>query len=149
MSTAIQYKLILLAAMLYVSYFHVRAIFFGRKSLNWRSANAVVTKSDIDRESGTYHPKIIYRYSVNGQTHINDTYTFTGTGYIFKKQAIAISLKHPEGIEIQIRYNQNNPSQSVMVPGVHWSSYANLAFFLLFFGGLAFAGDIINLISGK
>ena len=121
----------------------------GRKSLNWRSTKAVVTKSDIDRESGTYYPKIIYRYSVNGQAHINDTYTFTGTGYIFKKTAIAISLKHPEGTEIQIRYNQDNPSQSVIVPGVHWSNYANLAFFVLFFGGLAFALDIINLVAGK
>ena len=146
MTSALQLKILMLGVLTYVSYFHVKSILLGRKSRDWRRVKAEITASGIDRESGTYYPKIIYRYTVNGRDYINDTYTFIGTGQMLKRSVVAVALQNPVGKQIDVFVDPNDPSRSVIIPGAHASSYFNIVFFVLMFGGIAFLPELLNFI---
>jgi len=146
MTPAIDLKLLMLGLLIYVSYFHLKSIIRGRRSKNWRRVKAEITSSGIDRESGTYYPKIIYRYTVNGRDYINDTYTFVGTGQMLKRNVVSIALQNPVGKQIDVFVDPADPSRSVIVPGAHASSYFNIVFFIFMFGGFAFLPEILTFI---
>ncbi len=144
MTSALQLKLLMLGILAYVSYFHVKSILLGRKSRDWRRVKAEITASGIDRESGTYYPKIIYRYAINGREYINDTYTFIGTGEMLKRNVISVALQNPVGKQIDVFVDPNDPSRSVIVPGAHISSYLNIVLFVLMLGGIAFLPELLT-----
>lgn len=102
MTSALPLKLLMLGVLIYVSYFHVKSILLGRRSRDWLRVKAEITASGVDRESGTYYPKIIYRYTVNGRDYINDTYTFIGTGQMLKRSVVSIALRNPVGKQIDV-----------------------------------------------
>src|SRR5688572_24059663 len=109
MTPGLQLKLLMLGVVSYVSYFHVKSILLGRKSRDWKRVKAEVTASDIDRDSGTYYPKIIYRYTINGRDYINDTYTFVGTGEMLKRSVVAVALQNPVGKQIDVFVDPDDP----------------------------------------
>lgn len=142
----VRLKLLMLGVLLFVLFKPIKSIMLGLRSKEWRKVKATITTSGLDRESGVYCPKIIYNYAVNGRELTDDNYTFSGAITNSKSRALAIVKENPVGKEIPIFVNPEDPSRTVVVPGVHWSAYANVAFFVIFFGGIAFIGEILNLI---
>jgi hypothetical protein len=142
----IRLKLLMLGVLLFVLFKPIKSIVLGLRSKDWRKMRATITTSGLDRESGVYYPKIIYNYTVNGRELTDDNYTFSGAITNSKSRALAIVQENPVGKEISIFVNPEDSSRTVVVPGVHWSAYANVAFFVVFFTGIAFIVDILNFI---
>src|SRR5688572_10281219 len=93
----IRLKLAMLVVLVFVLFRPIKSIILGTRSKHWRKARAIVTTSDLDREAGHYHPKIIYSYTVNGRDRIDDNYTFSGAITGSKSRAIAIVQELPVG----------------------------------------------------
>ena len=136
----------MLGVLFFVLFKPIRGIVLGLRSKSWRKVRAIVATSGLDRESGVYYPKIIYNYTVNGRELTDDNYTFCGAITNSKSRALAIVHDNPVGKEISIFVNPGDSSSTVVVPGVHWSAYANVAFFVFMFTGIAFIADILNFI---
>jgi hypothetical protein len=142
----IRLKLLMLGVLLFVLYKPIKSIILGLRARGWRKIKATVTASGLDRESGVYYPKIIYNYTVNGREFTDDNYTFCGAITNSKAHALAAVRANPVGKEIVVFVNPEEPARTVVVPGVHWSAYANVAFFVLIFGSIAFLVEILNFI---
>src|SRR5689334_10359956 len=57
----------------------------ARTSSNWRTADGIVTSSEIrdtsDAEGDSYSPEVIYEYQVSGVSYQNDTIKFGANAY--------------------------------------------------------------------
>jgi len=144
MDSELKLQLLMLGLWLFMAYRMAKPLLNGIKSTSWKSQSATVTTSAFDRTGNEYTPKIIYKYTINNQEYMNDTYTFMGAGYIGKKKSINIAQQHPEGSLITIFVNPLNPEVSVIVPGVHWLQYASLLLITLFLVSVAYLGPIIE-----
>jgi len=144
-----QFKLLLImfCFWLFLVYKFYKPILIGRKSYQWTKTPALVTTSSIDRNSNAYQPKIIYKYSFQGKEYINDIYTYVGdAGYITKSKAIETAQKYPEGSEIQVFVDPDDPQNSLILRGVHWVQYGAFALLTLFCISVAFIVPILNFI---
>jgi len=146
MDPELQLKLIMLACLIYLIYQTGPNLILSIQSKNWAKQTATVTTSAFDRQSNIYSPKLIYKYTVKNREYMNDTYTYLGTSTISKLQSIKIAQQHPEGSEINIFVNPDNPEQSVVIPGVHWAQYFSLLLLVLFFVSVAYIVPILNFI---
>lgn len=136
-----------MAALLVVVLFNpIKSILLGLRSKEWRKTKATVATSELDRMGGVYYPKIIYKYTVNGREFINDSYTFSGISTDGKLRALALVRGNPIGKELSIYVDPEDSSRSVVVPGVHWSAYANIFLLVALFAGIAFIVDILNFV---
>ncbi|MGH8462952.1 MAG: DUF3592 domain-containing protein [Pseudomonas sp.] len=139
-------KLLMLGVLVFVLFKPIKSIVLGVRSKNWRKTRATISVSGLDRESGVYYPKIIYNYTVNGRALVDDNYTFVGAITNSKARALAIARDNPVGKEISIYVSPDDSARTVVVPGVHWSAYANVVFLVVFFTGIAFIVEILNMI---
>jgi hypothetical protein len=114
----------------------LRSIWLGRRSLAWARRSAVVTVSAVDRESNIYYPNVIYAYSVGGREYTDGTYSFAKGDAATKQWCTEFVQRHPVGATIQIYVNPEEPSESVIEPGVHWSAYRNVVLLVLLFVAL-------------
>lgn len=129
----------------------------GSQSLGWeKTEGRVVTRSvRLDRSSqrnrrfrnheDRAHDVIVtYSYSVDGQSYTGQRYSFgRGTtaasgGTRAKARAVADEL-YPSLTPIDVYYDPADPEQSVLSPGLHWSTFVPLAMAALF-GVLALWG---------
>jgi hypothetical protein len=140
----VRLKLIMLFVLIYAVYKPIKSIILGRQSLSWRKIHATVITSNVDRESGAWYPNLIYKYVVGGKEFVGDLYTFAGASTNSKSKSLKIVDDHPVGSDITVYVHPEEPSKSVVVPGVLWQAYANVVFFVVFLGGIAFIVDILN-----
>ncbi len=144
---ALQLKLLMLALILMYVFRLIKPWRLAQKSQSWIQVVATVDSSSIDRDQQFYYqPKIVYRYNVNGQPYINDVYAFMGTVSTSKKHAVATALSHPQGSEIVVLVDPIKPENAVVVPGIHWTQYANVGLVIAMLLGIAFLPDILNFI---
>ncbi len=146
MEPELQLQLIMLGLWLFSLYKSGPKLILSIKSKNWTKRTALVTTSSFDREGHIYSPKIIYKYTFNNCEYMNDTYTYLGTSTISKSQSIKIAQSYPEGSNMDILVNPDNPQQSVVVPGVHWAQYVSLLILTLFCLSVANIAPILNFI---
>lgn len=146
MIQSFELKLLILGAWGFLLFKSAKPYLLGKGSQSWKKIKGVVDLSSIDRAGNDYCPKIIYRYTYNGKEYINDTYTFLGTTSFSKKKAINTAQKYKTGEAITVFINPNNPSISVLVPGVHFFQYLALIGITMLFLGAAFIVEILNFI---
>jgi len=142
----LQLKLLMLGIWLIGAFRYAKPFTLALKSKAWPLTTAKVLTSSFDRNGMMYVPKIIYRYKISGQDFTDDTYTYMGD-YATSKSAIQKTIKRfPEGSDISVHFDPSDPQQSVIVPGVHWVQYVNLAALTLILGSIAFIAEILNFI---
>ena len=144
MNSGIQLKVLMLAICLFVVVPSLLRFRRGFLSQSWRQVSALVMTSSIDRSNNIYVPKIIYRYTINSHQYTDDNYSFAASYGSSKSACLAISEKYPEGSTIKVYVNPENPTMSVIVPGVHWSQYLWLACVVIVFAGIAYIVEILN-----
>jgi hypothetical protein len=133
-----------LAALLLIG-LGIRNVGRGIASSGWPTAAAEVVASEmtesvsVDKKSRTssniYSANIVFRYAVNGKEYTTDLIQFGQTvGSGDSSEAELRRMRYPEGAELTVRYNPNDPSMAVAQPGYHpdslWLPGAGLAFLL-------------------
>jgi len=95
-----------------------------RAAARWPTASGRITRSEVDvrnrRHQGhhtaqSYVPVVEYVYRVDDVEFTNARYSFAWA--YTQRQAEAIVQRHPEGAEVEVRYDPDAPSQSVIDPG--------------------------------
>lgn len=96
-------------------------------SEEWPSVQGTVRSSGVREEtsssgsrrssSTTYHASVVYDYQVGGQAYQGEriSYGEYGTGDSGRAQKIAAG--YPEGAEVRVYYQPDDPQESVLEPG--------------------------------
>ena len=117
----------------------------GQQSKNWPSTNGVITQSRVNvfgtSDGKEYKADIEYRFKVGEQTHTSDRVNL-GYKTSTKLNGIAHTLvdNYYTRRKVQVFYDPNDPSSSLLENGIHWTTYLSFAggplvFFLgIFFG---------------
>ena len=91
--------------------------------------------------STSYGAALVYRYQINGETHISNVRQFGQLAGSGPDWAEAILKQYPKGKEIPVAYSPDDPDLAVIEPGInsdaYWLPGAGIAF-LLFAGLVAF-----------
>ena len=121
------------------------SIYLGFRSRFWPTAQGTVLSSSVasylDSEipnSYWYDPKVLYRYTVDGQEYENNILSFKE--YIHtpdKKFAESIAAKYPSGSNVTVYYKPNSPTYSALEPDVA-EAWPWLLLIVLFFIALGF-----------
>lgn len=146
MNPQLQLQLMMLGFWLFLMYKFYKPFFQSLKSVNWPIVKAIIVTSSFDRNGNSYSPKLIYRYKICNIEYQNDTYTFLGKSPISKSGAIEVSRNCPEGSLVDIHVDPNDPQNSVIVAGVHWSNILSFIALTVFCLCVAFMGQILDFI---
>lgn len=129
------------------------------ESKNWPVADGRVVSSEVqvfedkkrddkghEKVVFTYGAKVSYEYAVDKFRYSSDKISFGDYRSESENRAKKIVEKYPQGSQIQVRYNPENPGVSVLEPGASWNTYFILAIGLVFsfFGFLFIAGYVIR-----
>ncbi len=113
--------------------FAVQNSIISMESEDWLTVEGTITSSAIDsykeRDTGTgddspttyttyYEPEITYSYLVNGADYSSDKISFSRTRFVIQSEAQEIIDKYSTGTNVTVYYNPNNPSESVLKPGI-------------------------------
>lgn len=121
----------------------------GASSPKWPTVTGQVVSSDLQRSRDrqgmvTYRAEVAYKYEVGGQTYASDRVFFGdqlqtswATGPVRE-----VERYHP-GSQVQVFYDPNKPSRSVLEPGAPWQVYVVL------FTAAAFLGFGIAVLLGS
>lgn len=144
-------KLLIFAVWLFLIGINARKLILSLTSKNWNTTNARIISSDIIVKSGGnglrfHHPNIVYEYTVGYETFKNDVFTFMGTYALTKRNADRNISDNNPGKIVDIYYNPKKPSQSVIMPGVHWLDVASLIFLTAILFGIAHIIEILNFV---
>jgi len=117
-------------------------IYKAYNTTNWPSIKGRITSSEITTRSDTYrdsttnrlrdetyyNAQIIYEYEINGITYSNDDVKVGGTiGTNTTTWARETLNQYPKDKIVNVYYNPENPSQSVLEVGLHFSTWFPLA----------------------
>ncbi len=93
-------------------------------SLQWPSAPAVITVSDVRESASTdedghtsysYYPRVEYTYEAAGETRTSKQVAFGGTqGYSSPDKARLDLAKYPAGAAVTAYYNPEKPGEAVL-----------------------------------
>jgi len=106
-----------------------------------RRSRSPVTISTEDRSktSGSYRAAITYGYTVEGVEHVGKRIVIGAVSSKKKARAEELVGRYPEGGEVEVHYDPEDPGSSVLEPGVHGGAYFLPALgliFLLLGGGI-------------
>jgi hypothetical protein len=72
-----------------------------------------------------YHPSLTYRYQVSGQIYLGKRYRYDGHPSFYNEDAARqIVDAHPKGSEIEVYYNPDNPTDTVLSQGLDTADLA-------------------------
>jgi hypothetical protein len=117
-----------------------RDLMLGQKSRSWPTTAGTILHSgmEIHREtdkdgstSTTYGVTLQYAYSVSGQEFQGTRRTFANVRTGSRRRTESILLRYPQGGSVAVYYNPEDPSSSVLEPGVTWVNYLLLAFAII------------------
>lgn len=146
MGPSLQLKLLMFSCLGYMIY-QQQALFVNAfRSKKWPLITATVTTSSFDRQGNVYAPLIVYRYEYLGQEHMNDTYSYLGSTSFTKKSAIKTAQCFPKGHVFDVHVDPNDPANSTIVPGIHWTQAASWIGVVVFFLSVAFLAEIFMLL---
>ncbi len=131
----------------------VRNIVHGLNSRNWPMAEGKVVHSGVQAHqstddegdtSTTYGASIQYEYSVSGQEIQGTRRSFTEMRTNSIRRAEQILARYPQDSSVTVYHHPDNPSISVLEPGVKWWIYALMIIVLglLVFGVIGALGLI-------
>jgi hypothetical protein len=115
-------------------------------AMNWPTTEGQVTGSTIVKRlnddskpspvAATHYPEVEYTYSVNNHKYVSRRITF---GDAFKLNPEKVVRRYPAGRRITVFYKPDNPSISVLEPGLQVESIEKLLLGLLIGTAIMFA----------
>lgn len=120
----------LLALIIGVSFILGGALFLARgfrdlraavEASRWQSVPAVVTASEVERDSDadgvSYRPFVSYSYEIGGRSYLGSTLLpgFEVT-YAFARSASSIAQKYPVGSKIYVAVDPQDHARSILDP---------------------------------
>ncbi len=97
------------------------------ESVHWPSVQGAIIvshfSSDSDSDGTTYKADIGYDYSINGQNLSGSTVSFGAPNSSNASEIRAIVNHYPLGALVPVYYNPDDPSISVLEPGINWSIF--------------------------
>ena len=132
--------------------FGINSLSNASASENWPSTEGVVISSTVDshrsQESGTtYSAEINYEYIVNKETLTSNSIKFGEVSTGNSSDARRYANKYPAGQSVEVYYNEEDPYEAVLEPGVHASTWFLPVFgavFALFGSGFVAIGFFIG-----
>jgi hypothetical protein len=118
-----------------------RQILQGLKSRNWPTAAGTVQDARIQMHQSTdeegdvtttYEAFVQYRYSVSGREYQGMRRTFSDVRTSSRSRTEKILERYPPGGSVTVYYDPEDPSASVLEPGVGAMSYILLLLVLAF-----------------
>ena len=116
------------------------AINKGMQSENWDKGTATITSSEIKKTerrskdpqgftqtSTSYSVRVKYSYTVEGSNYEGNTIGFGTMSHNEKSDAQEELKSYPNGKKIDVYYDPENPSDSVLKKGVFWPMYIVIA----------------------
>jgi len=132
--------------------FGLWAINKGMQSEDWDKGTATVLKSNIEkseskskdargftRTSTSYSVRVTYSYTVEGNNYEGNTVGFGTMSHNERSDAQEELKSYPQGKTIDVYYNPENPSDSVLKKGVFWPMYIVIAIMLVILIGSIWA----------
>jgi hypothetical protein len=126
---------------------HRRARALVDAAARWPDAPGKVVGTDVEQRGSSstttgstyYVPLVRYTYVVNGREREGSRLRFGLTTARTRRGAEAMLAPYPAGTAVKVRYDPDNPDQSVLEPGKTGSNLliASIACFLLLLGGAA------------
>ena len=123
----------------------------AKEAENWPTTQGEVletritshTSTDNSSHSGsggsntTYKPRVLYRYSVEGETLENHIVQMM-TSYDSRSQAQKVLDRYPIGSAVRVYYKEEEPSKSLLEPGISAESQLVITIFTYIPFGLLF-----------
>ena len=115
--------LIGLVGALWAGLAHRRASALVEAAQRWRDAPGKVVASQVDRRGGAsarnayYAALVSYTYVVNGRERAGSRLRFGTARARSRAAAEKLLAPYPAGVEVKVRYDPDNPDQSVLEPG--------------------------------
>ena len=132
--------------------FGLWAINKGMQSEDWEKGTATVLMSDIEksetkskdpqgftRTSTSYSVRVTYAYTVEGNNYEGNTVGFGTVSHNERSDAQEELKSYPKGKSIDVYYDPENPSDSVLKKGVFWPMYIVIAIMLVILIGSIWA----------
>jgi hypothetical protein len=109
----------------------------AKASRDWPSVPGVITRSAVatKRSDGKtmYSSDVVYRYQVEGRELTCNSVFFGGnTSSSNSAAAYNVTGRYPEGAEVDVYYEPENPANAVLEPGTRWQSYIVFGIGLVF-----------------
>ena len=108
----------------------------GIESENWDKGTATITSSEIEKTesrskdaqgftqtSTSYSVRVTYAYTVEGNNYEGNTVGFGTMSHNERTDAQEELKSYPQGKSIDVYYDPENPSDSVLKKGVFWPMY--------------------------
>lgn len=126
----------------------------AKASRDWPTAPGVITRSAVatKRSDGKtmYSVDVVYRYQVEGREFTCSNVFFGGNASSSNSSAAhKVAGRYPEGAEVDVSYEPDNPANAVLEPGARWQSYIIYAIGLAFLvvGVLTAGGSLFYLLA--
>lgn len=110
-----------------MTYFGVRGLIFSFASRDWPTAEGAITESRVERVRSThegktkttYHARVSYHYTVNGQRYTGDRVAYGDAGRGNSSVPNAIVRRYPAGSKQPVYYKPDAPEECLLEPGFH------------------------------
>lgn len=132
--------------------FGLWAINKGMQSENWDKGTATITSSEIEKTeskskdaqgftqtSTSYSVRVTYAYTVEGSGYEGNTIGFGTMSHNEKSDAQEELKSYPKGKTIDVYYDPENPSDSVLKKGVFWPMYIMITIMVIMLIGSIWA----------
>ena len=124
----------------------------GMQSENWDKGTATITSSEIEktesrskdaqgftRTSTSFSVRVTYAYIVEGSNYEGNTVGFGTMSHNERSDAQEELKSYPKGKTIEVYYDPENPSDSVLKKGVFWPMYIMISIMIIILIGSIWA----------
>ena len=124
----------------------------GMQSENWDKGTATITSSEIEktesrskdaqgftRTSTSFSVRVTYAYTVEGSNYEGNTVGFGTMSHNERSDAQEELKSYPKGKTIEVYYDPENPSDSVLKKGVFWPMYIMISIMIIILIGSIWA----------
>ncbi|MBD2199943.1 MULTISPECIES: DUF3592 domain-containing protein [Calothrix] len=114
-------------------------LYNGKSSETWPQVSGQIMESSVTSSKGsgsqrTYRAAVRYRFRVKDKAYIGDRITYKGNDSGGSSVAEALVKRYPQGKLVTVYYKPDNPSQSVLEPGLTLDAFWVPGIGFLFFG---------------
>ncbi len=100
----------------------------AKKSADWPSVKGTLISSSIrsnikTASSDSYEAKILYSYTVNGKTYTGKRVCYGDFGIRTRSRAEKIIAHYPEGKNVRVFYDPDDPKEGILEPGITRESF--------------------------
>jgi hypothetical protein len=128
----------------------------GMQSENWDKGTATITSSEIEktesrskdvqgftRTSTSFSVRVTYAYTVEGSNYEGNTVGFGTMSHNERSDAQEELKFYPKGKTIEVYYDPENPSDSVLKKGVFWPMYIMISIMIIILIGSIWASFVL------